>query len=387
MAGEVRNINQQDLEKLIKSDSLFLESIILKESGKYEEAFNVIKKAYDTDSTSSSTLAEISNYYIIFKHYSLAIDALKKAMLNSPEIVDYKIALAELYYNISNYSEAATIYEELIAENPRKDELLIILIDIYTKQREHEKAINSLNTLENNTGINEVLSIHKARLYISLGKKENAIEEFIKVCEKFPDNADAFILCGELYAEIKQYNLALSMLQNGFLKVQENNKILSSVILGQTGDIYHILGENEKAYENYEKALKYNENNIVVLNNYAYFLCLEKQDLDRAEKMIVKCVSAQPTNSTYLDTYAWIFFQKGNYQRARLYIENAITNIREDNAEIFDHYGDILFKLDKKEQAVEQWQKALKQKLNSGETDTVTITRKITDKTFYETTE
>jgi len=43
------------------------------------------------------------------------------------------------------------------------------------------------------------------------------------------------------------------------------------------------------------------------MNNYAYYLSEEKTDLKKAEKMSAKAVEKEPNNSTYLDTYAWIF--------------------------------------------------------------------------------
>lgn len=65
-----------------------------------------------------------------------------------------------------------------------------------------------------------------------------------------------------------------------------------------------------EAYKAYDEALKYNDKNVVVLNNYAYFLSLEKKDLKKAERMSALAVKLEPNNSTYLDTYAWIFLYR-----------------------------------------------------------------------------
>ena len=96
----------------------------------------------------------------------------------------------------------------------------------------------------------------------------------------------------------------------------------------------------------------------MVLNNYAYFLSLDKKDLKKAERMSAQTVKMDPNNSTYLDTYAWIFFVQGNYTLARIYIESALKNDTTDSSELLDHYGDILYMLGDKEKAVEQWEKA-----------------------------
>ena len=75
-----------------------------------------------------------------------------------------------------------------------------------------------------------------------------------------------------------------------------------------------------EAYAAYDSSLVYNPSNIGALNNYAYYLSVERRDLDKAEEMSYKTVKAEPNNSTYLDTYAWILFEKGNYAEARIYI-------------------------------------------------------------------
>lgn len=104
-------------------------------------------------------------------------------------------------------------------------------------------------------------------------------------------------------------------------------------------------------------------------------------------------IKADPLNPTYLDTYAWVLFQQGDYSLARMYIEKAFDNSKkakatsseqeEDDAkntpksdmdslssEMYDHYGDILIKLGEKEKAMEYWQKA-KDAIEEGEDSTI----------------
>ena len=104
--------------------------------------------------------------------------------------------------------------------------------------------------------------------------------------------------------------------------------------------------------------MKYNDKNVVVLNNNSYFLALEKRDLKKAERMSGLCIKLEPDNATYLDTYAWIFFVQGNYTLAKIYIESALEKDTTNSAELVDHYGDILFMCGEKEKAVEQWKRA-----------------------------
>ena len=164
--------------------------------------------------------------------------------------------------------------------------------------------------------------------------------------------------------------------------IPKENLPLKSDFYGQIGDIYYQMDRMEQAYKAYDEALKYNDKNVVVLNNYSYFLSLEKKDLKKAERMSAQCIKLEPDNATYLDTYAWIFFMQGNYTLARFYIESALEKDDTNSAELVDHYGDILFMSGEKEKAVEQWKKAKEM----GK-DTEILNRKIAEKQYIEDTE
>lgn len=135
-----------------------------------------------------------------------------------------------------------------------------------------------------------------------------------------------------------------------------------SSLWGNMGDLYHSLNEQDKAYECYETAVKYNPNNYNVLNNYAYYLSLEQKELTKAEQMALKVIQKYPDNPTYLDTYAWILYLEGSYSLAAFYQQHAIdclTPGSTDNCTLFDHYGDMLVKQHDLMGAAEQWRKAL----------------------------
>ena len=101
-----------------------------------------------------------------------------------------------------------------------------------------------------------------------------------------------------------------------------------------------------------------NPNNAIVLNNYSYYLSLRKFNLEKAQKMSYKCNELEPNNGTYQDTYAWILYCLEDYDNARLWIEKALKNGGDKSAVIIEHYGDILFKLGEKKEAIDQWKKA-----------------------------
>ena len=115
-----------------------------------------------------------------------------------------------------------------------------------------------------------------------------------------------------------------------------------------------------EAYAAYDSALVYKPDNIGALNNYAYYLSVERKQLDKAEEMSYRTVKAEPSNGTYLDTYAWILFEKGKYVEARIYIDQALLNGGDKSSVVVEHCGDIYYQNGEPDKALEFWQKALK---------------------------
>jgi tetratricopeptide (TPR) repeat protein len=135
---------------------------------------------------------------------------------------------------------------------------------------------------------------------------------------------------------------------------------LAADIYSIQGDLLHEKGRADDAYSAYDEALKYAPDNVGVLNNYAYYLSVEKRELDKAEEMSYKTIKAEPNNATYLDTYAWILFVKGLYTEARTYIEQALKDLGEDKGVIKEHCGDIYYMTGDTAQAVDFWTQAVK---------------------------
>ena len=127
------------------------------------------------------------------------------------------------------------------------------------------------------------------------------------------------------------------------------------------GEIYHNQGNKVRAYAAFDSCLQWKPDHYMTLNNYAYFLSIEGGDLKKAEQMSAKTVVAEPKNSIYLDTYAWILFKLERYAEAKIYIDRALQNDSDStlSADVLEHAGDIYLKAGDKVGAVVYWQKAL----------------------------
>jgi len=152
---------------------------------------------------------------------------------------------------------------------------------------------------------------------------------------------------------------AIETLKSG-LRININNTELTKQFYTSLGDAYYQNKNYDEAFGYFDDLLALDPNNVIVLNNYSYYLSVLDRDLDKALGMIEKCLKAEKDNSTYLDTYAWVLFKNKNYEKALEMIEKALALDKKPSGEVLEHHGDILFRNNKLEEAKLAWKKAEK---------------------------
>ena len=105
----------------------------------------------------------------------------------------------------------------------------------------------------------------------------------------------------------------------------------------------------------------------------------EDRTLGRAELYASIAVAAEPENSTFLDTYAWVMFKQKKFETAKEYIDKALEYDTEPSAELYEHAGDIYFMNLDPDRALEFWKEALKL-----DPENELLKRKIEQKTYLQ---
>jgi len=194
----------------------------------------------------------------------------------------------------------------------------------------------------------------------------------------FPSNPLPYFFAGISNFQLKKYEKAKTFLETGKDFVVNNNALLEQ-FYSSLGDTYNELGNYDASYAAYDKVLKINPQNAIVLNNYAYYLSLRSVQLEKAAGFAKKAVDLDPYNHNNLDTYAWVLYKQGKYEEALNWIRKAIANGGDTSGVVLEHYGDILYKTGNVKEAIKYWKLAKKQKDYSKMLD-----KKIQDGKLYE---
>ena len=349
-----------------------------------DKALACYKKAYEIEPSNPYYIVSMANYYEAKGDTEAAETEIKNALVNDKLDIDTKINILSRYILKLQQSKkgtesANTLFDTLIEQHPEDTDLKMMYAGLLILQNKNDEAKFQVQLVTEM----EPENISAWQQLLSLSLKAEDIPEVIRICNKcielFPESPEFYFYLGIAHFQEKDYQQALNAYHAGLAIIPAENFMLKSDFYGQIGDIYHQMNQTEQAFKAYDEALKLNDKNIVVLNNYSYFLALRKEDLKKAERMSAQTIKLEPDNATYLDTYAWIFFVQGNYTLAKIYIESALEKDKTNSSELIDHYGDILYMTGNKEKAIEQWKKAKELGKESEILD-----RKIAEETYIE---
>ena len=191
---------------------------------------------------------------------------------------------------------------------------------------------------------------------VSLQETDSLMVHSTKALQFYPTQPIFYWFAGVSYALDKQDAEAISYFERGRRFVADQKLLVD--FDSYLGDLYHSVGDSQKSFEAYERVLRNDPDNALVLNNYAYYLSLRGEQLDKAKTMASRAVELDPDNPVYLDTYAWVLYTIGEYEAAEVQMEKAIKQLKTPDKTYYQHYADILAKVNKPEKAQEYRNKA-----------------------------
>ena len=292
----------------------------------------------------------------------------------------------------STYAPRLVAAFDTLLARPQQDAQVLIMkatYQVYSKQPQEALCQTMRQVLEvepgNETALRELLQ------YYAEQNDEKGVEDISRRGLNYhPEEIAYAYYLGMALAEQKKLTDAADVLQQGLrVRTEFVSERLVSNVFGVLGDIYYQQGKETEAFAAYDSALVYMEDNIMCLNNYAYYLSLKGEQLDRAEEMSYRTIRQEPENITYLDTYAWILFMKGDYAHARTYMDKVVDPKLTDEellsnerllGNLIEHAGDVYANCGEQETALRLW-KLAKQKDDN--TCTPLLRKKIKRKKYF----
>ena len=341
----------------------------LLQNNKADEAYGIFTKALKEEANNPYAQSSLYDYYKQHGDSAKAADMMEKILVSTEQSIENKLqfvreAIKENEQHGGDSIKMLSLFNRMIAASPEETDIRELEV-AYMKMKKFPTAAIDSTLLS-------LLSIApdnaSARFQLLQNKwSSDDWDSIIALCEPGtqynPEEMVFYYFTGLAYYQKGEDDKALSFFQKGVAEINdESSSDIVSDFYCIMGDILFKKGKATEAFAAYDSCLQWKPDNISCLNNYAYYLSLNNQNLKKAEEMSVKTIQAEPTSATYLDTYAWILFLEGRYEEAKMYIDQAISNdsTDESSADVYEHAGDIHAMAGDIDKAVEYWKQAQK---------------------------
>jgi tetratricopeptide (TPR) repeat protein len=352
-------------------------------AGQNDKALAEYQNILNADPNDGNTQLALSEFYYEQGEKDKGFDLLKKAFANSSLSIDQKVAILYSYFLMKdnpseeNRKQAYDLTEILVKTHPNDAKSHAIYGDFLYQDKKYPQAREEY--LKSIAARNDVFAVWQQLFYVDseLKNYKDLASDAAKALDVFPSQPSIYFFSGIAKNELKQYSEAISDFQTGASLTVDNVPLEVQFYLNMA-EAYNNLKQYPESDAAFEHALKLDPENALALNNYAYYLSVRNENLDKAEEMAKKALVKEPNNASYLDTYGWILYKRGKYKEAAEYVKKSLDQDAGD-ATVTEHYGDIMFKLGDAESAVTFWKKARQLGATSEKLD-----KEIADKKLYE---
>ncbi len=258
--------------------------------------------------------------------------------------------MSNFYLNLSNFLNPRFVFNlSLVAEN-------------HYFNKDYEKAKKVLKKFKKDDDFYYWFRLKKEAQIISAQRNNQESLNFIKFNFDKIENPNEKILfdVANFYKKAKNYEEAI----NYYSKIIENlddNSDIKSDILYRRGGTYERIKNYEKADKDLIDALQITPDDAYILNYLAYSWLERDYKINEAIKMLETAYELESDDPYIIDSIGWAYYLTDDYPRAEKFLKRAVE-LMPDDPIVNDHYGDILWKLNRKIQARYFWTNVLKMK-------------------------
>jgi tetratricopeptide (TPR) repeat protein len=327
-------------------------------AGKYGEAEKILENLREIDPSNLDYAGDLGGVYLLQKEYSKAEAAFAPILQSDTVSTDAKIKVGQLYYDQVEKDSTLLvptreIFQRIQAASPKDWRAYWFLGALASLSHDDSTAIHHFRKVTELAPWNPDGWVFLSSAYFGKNDFASMAEVLEDGRKHVPDDFRVNFYLGVAYNRLGQLEEAAHILERAHQINPQDIEAISELAM-----VYDGLKRHEESDSLYELGLRLKPEYDLILNNYAYSLAERGVQLNRALQMATRAVDAQPGNASYLDTKGWVYYQLGKYQEAEKYVKEAIGK-GNANSTLYEHLGDIAFRLQDRQQAIENWKKAL----------------------------
>lgn len=267
-----------------------------------------------------------------------------------------KIAL-NYYKPRPNYTDImSTIFKKMVMADSGNEEIWAVYYEFLVMTNNKEEAFEAMNACIEIMPTCETCHMERYTLSEQIRntqEREQLLDETLMALPNHP-----LFLCSKA---IFRYTEKDPLWEAYALRSVENindstHKAIGAYVYGTIGTMY---GESDQLKEGAKytgKAYELDPEDPTTANNYAFYLALLEEDLEKAAEISYKVIQKEPLVSSYLHTYAYILMKLGKLEFAKFYMHQAIEYDNQEHYDIYHDYAKLLEQLGEKEEAQKMFQ-------------------------------
>jgi len=370
-------------------------------TGDAKAARKYYQKTLDIEPDLVEPRFELGGLYESEKKYKKAAAVYKDILKHNPNNTQARLALAHVTYRRGYKTKATKMLVSLGKMSLDDQEIVRILVRQYLDSQDYEAAsiiihgmlkgapdssdlkylngvaldgigkkaaaIDQLKQVAPDSRFFQNAAVHAALLYQEMEQLQAAIDFLLETIQKDPQNTEFRLYLGSIYEQMEAYAKAEKALKEGLDLEPDNSRLYFRL-----GVVYDKWGKKEASIAAMKQVLRVEPDNPNALNYLGYTYADMGINLDEAEQLILKALEHKPGDGYITDSLAWVYYQRGQYEKALPLLEQA-SRLVPDDPVVKEHLGDVYAKLGMTEEALESY----RQSIENGHTDKAGVEEKI----------
>lgn len=381
-------------------DSYYTEAVKQKILGNHDAAYTLLQYCLELNPKAGEALYDLGLYAIYMQNDSLGKQYLERAAALEPDNIWYRETLSSYYLSRSEWAKAQRYLEEMARLNPKRSDVLMRLVSLYQNDRKYAQAIDVLNRIETLEGKSLQVSMDKYWLYMQLKEKERAYAELRALADEFPNDWSYRVILATQYMANDELDQAKRILDEVERKDPENQTLrlalmdyaqatqndslyqasLDSLLFGQAADEAtrvrvmkdYVSRQTQDSLHDvrirdmFRRLLADPRSGSDMWMMYAAYQTLKKDHQDSVAVTLNRVLDLEPDNKVALQELIMINIRQQNFPELTRLCQKAIQYYP-DMLVFYYYKGLAHYQLDEQEQAVDAFERGLRQDKKAGD--------------------
>ena len=264
------------------------------------------------------------------------------------------------YQQLGQHEKAIGTFEEAKRLAPKDASVAAYLADANLSAKKYAAVVEIARAALTDNPDDPRLVRLEAQGLRHTGKADQGVALLEESVKKNGDDPAAYIALAQFYTELERGTQAVRVLQDAQKKFPADSTIAFE--LGATFDKQKRFADAEAAFKT---IIANDPRNAAALNYLGYMLAERGERLDESVNYVQKALELEPDNGSYLDSLGWAYYKADQLDLAEGSLKRAADQLK-TNLVIQDHYGDVLLKLGRYDEAIAAFNRAL-----SGDGDSI----------------